>query len=139
MYFSGTAYANHQGLGVQLAPRSADQKDAAFDWSPPPKPASKSSYIIVPITRLLDRGTTVVPSTVLAPRLEPERVYVNPDDAKRLKIEDGSQVEIRWEKMKQRLPAVVEKDAPKGCVLLPRSVGVALATVTAVEIRPIGR
>jgi NADH-quinone oxidoreductase subunit G len=138
-YFSGTAYVNRQGLGVQLAPRSANQKDISFEWVPPSKPAGKSNYIIVPITRLLDRGTTVVPSELLASRLEPARVYVNPEDAKRLKIKHGGEVEVRWEKIKQRLPVVVENDAPKGCVLLPRSIGVPLAAATAVEIRPVGR
>jgi NADH-quinone oxidoreductase subunit G len=137
-YFSGTAYVNRQGLGVQIAPHSANQKDVAFEWVAPPKLAG-SNYLIVPITRLLDRGATVGPSELLDSRLEPARVYVNPDDAKRLKIKHGGDVEVRWEKMKQRLPVVVEEDAPKGYVLLPRSIGVPLAVATAVEIRPIGR
>jgi NADH-quinone oxidoreductase subunit G len=139
LYFSGTAFANHQGVGVQLAPRAADGKDIDIEWASPPKPVGKSGYMIVPITKLLDHGTTIVPSQVLAPRLEPLRVYVNPADAKRLKIQDAGQVEVRWNGTKQRLPAAIEKNAPKGFVLLPRSLGVPLEAATAVEIRPIGR
>lgn len=139
LYFGGTAFANHQGVGVQLAPRAANGNDFDFEWTSPPKPAAKSGYMVVPVTKLLDQGTTVVPSQVLASRLEPLRAYVNPDDAKRFKIRDGGKVEIRWNGTKQRVPVVIERNTPKGFVLLPRSLGVPLEAAATAEIRPVGR
>jgi len=139
LYFGGTAYANHQGLGLQLAPRATDLKAIDFEMTTPPKLAGKSKYMIVPITKLLDHGITVAPSQVLASRLEPQRVYVNPDDAKTLNIRDGGEVEVRWNGSKQRLPAVIEMNAPKGFAMLPRSLGVPLSEAASVEISPIGR
>jgi NADH-quinone oxidoreductase subunit G len=137
LYFGGTAYPNQHGLGVQLAPRVERQKDQSFDWVEPEKPSKKPSYLMVPITKLYDRGTTIVPSQVLAPRLETLRLYVNPQDAKRLGMTEGGDVEVQWEGRKQRLRTTIEAEVPQGAVLVPRSLGVLIGEAVAIKIRPI--
>jgi anaerobic selenocysteine-containing dehydrogenase len=94
--------------------------------------------MMVPITRLYDRGTMVLPSQVLASRLETLRLYINPTDAERLKISDGGEVELGWNGRKQRLRTVIEEDVPRGVVLVPRSLGVPLAAPVAVKIHSVG-
>jgi len=137
IYFGGTAYPNHQGLGVQLAPRIEHQKDIEFGWTAPGKLPGKPSYIMVPITKLYDRGTTIVPSQLFWPRIESLGLYVNREDAKRLGLTDGGEAEVQWDGSTQRLRTVIEENVPKGVVLVPRSLGVPLEAAAAVKIRPI--
>jgi NADH-quinone oxidoreductase subunit G len=137
IYFGGTAYPNHHGLGVQLTPRVERQKQISLDWATPRKIAGKPRYLMVPITKLYDRGTTVVQSQVLASRLEILRLYVNPEDAKRLGMKDEGEVEIQWDGRKQRVRSVIDEHVPSGVVLVPRSLGVPLATAVDVKVRPI--
>ncbi len=137
LYFGGTAYPNHQGLGIRLTPRIERKKDIEFGWTAPAELTGKPSYLMVSIAKLYDRGTTITPSHVLASRLETLRLYVNPDDAKRLGMTETGDVEIQWDGRKQRLRTVIDENVPKGIVLVPRSLGVPLETVADVKIHPI--
>jgi NADH-quinone oxidoreductase subunit G len=138
LYFGGTANPNRQGLGVKLSSRV--ERGEAFEvaWTKPARLSDKRSFMMVPITRLYDRGTMVLPSQVLASRLETLRLYINPTDAERLKISDGGEVELGWNGRKQRLRTVIEEDVPRGVVLVPRSLGVPLAAPVAVKIHSVG-
>jgi anaerobic selenocysteine-containing dehydrogenase len=138
LYFGGTANPNRQGLGVELSSRV--ERGEAFEvaWTKPARISDKRSFMMVPITRLYDRGTMVLPSQVLASRLETLRLYINPTDAERLKISDGGEVELGWNGRKQRLRTVIEEDVPRGVVLVPRSLGVPLAAPVAVKIHSVG-
>ncbi len=139
IYFGGTAYPNRQGLGVELTPRVESQKDISFDWPLPGELTGKPSYLMVPVTKLFDRGATIVPSQILAPRLEILRLYVNPDNAKRLGMTEEGEVEIQWDGRKQRLRTVIDENVPIDVVLVPRSMGVPLEIAVPVKIHPIER
>jgi NADH-quinone oxidoreductase subunit G len=139
LYFGGTAFANKQGVGVKLASQAERGQEAQMAWVAPPERAKAGSLTLVPVTRLYDHGTTVKPSELLEPRLAPTRLGLNPKDAKRLKVAEGAQVEIRWNGRKARLPAVIDEKVPVGAALLGRSLGLPLSTPAAVEVRPIGK
>ncbi|MGD2252258.1 MAG: NADH-quinone oxidoreductase subunit NuoG [Anaerolineales bacterium] len=139
LYFGGTAFANKQGVGVKLASQAERGQETQMAWVAPPERAKAGSLTLVPVTRLYDHGTTVTPSKLLEPRLAPTSLGLNPKDAKRLKVAEGAQVEIRWNGRKARLPAAVDEKIPVGAALLGRSLGLPLSTPAAVEVRPIGK
>ena len=56
LYFGGTAYANKQGLGVQLVPRGVGRP---LKWKAPPRASAKKDLVIVPVTKLYDRGSAL--------------------------------------------------------------------------------
>ncbi|HEX7597379.1 MAG TPA: NADH-quinone oxidoreductase subunit NuoG, partial [Polyangia bacterium] len=62
LYYGGTTYDNNQGMGVQLTP--AAQRGETFSL-PKPAPAAEvggEGLLLLPFTRLYDRGTLVTPS-----------------------------------------------------------------------------
>jgi len=137
LYFGGTAFRNAQGLGMKLPRRPTDVPGDAT-WTVPPEPPSGSGMLLVPVTRLFDRGTTILPSKVLAPRLAPARLEINPADASHLSIGEGQEVEVRWSEQTRRLPAAIRDEVPGGVVLVPRGVGLPLESPVIVQIRPAG-
>ncbi|HEY70075.1 MAG TPA: NADH-quinone oxidoreductase subunit NuoG [Anaerolineae bacterium] len=138
LYFGGTANPNQQGVGVQL-PSGVERGEAfEIEWSTPARVSSKRGIMMIPITKLYDRGTTIEPSQVLSSRLVSLCLHINPEDAKRLKISDGGEVDVTWNGGEQRLRTVIEEEVPRGVVLVPRSLGVPLAAPVAVKIRSVG-
>ena len=136
LYFGGTSYPNLQGLGVQLP--------LVKNGAKPGKPNAGEQAIgadglwLVPVTRLLDRGTTVTPSEVLAARLQARQIEVNPQDGQRLGLQDGAEVEVSIHGQTEHLPVVLKSDVPLGSALLPRSVGLAVHEPMKIEIKPVG-
>ena len=136
VYFGGTSYDNRQGLGV-CVPSAAEIGEAVdIAWTAPPESKPSEQMLLVPIERLLDRGTTVIPSELLRHRLAPARLEVGPADAARLGITDGQRVSIRWDGRSEQLEAVVVGGIPAGSALIPRSAGLAVTLPVRVDIRP---
>jgi len=121
LYYGGTAYDNSQGLGVQLTsgaengqlPSLAWPQEAALDTAP-------DSLLAVPVTRLYDRGITVLSSEILRQRI-PEAYIVARSEA--VIGPKGAQVQMLLNG--QEVSAVVQYDEslPDGVVLVPRSLG----------------
>ncbi|HET7012089.1 MAG TPA: NADH-quinone oxidoreductase subunit NuoG [Anaerolineales bacterium] len=138
LYFGGTSYDNRQGLGV-CAPAGAETGQAVeIAWTEPAEPKSSERLLLVPVERLLDRGTTVVPSDVLRHRLAGPRLEMAAADAARLGIGDGQKVNIRWDGRSEQLETAIIAGVPAGSVLVPRSTGLELIDPVRVEIRPVG-
>ncbi len=133
LYFGGTSYANEQGLGVQLA---VEVEGHEITWTKPVGQRRKDGFLLVPFVQLYDRGTTVMPSSVLHPRLAVKQLMMNPDDADRLGVADRAEVEVRWDGRVERLPVNIKQGTPQGIVLIPRNVDVPLTDPTPVEIKP---
>jgi len=136
LYFGGTAFKNTQGLGIRIAPASERDELNLVQWIAPPQPLEGDGLRLVPIVRLYDQGTTVLPSEMLANRLASKALWVHPDDAEQLAVGQGDEVEVRWDEQNIRLQAELSDAVPQGAVLVPRSVGIPLQTPVMVSIKP---
>ncbi len=137
LYFGGTSYKNSQGLGVRLVP-STEAGDA-FEVGmvfPKEKPR-KDGIFVVPITRLYNRGATIVPSQVLANRMERLTLAVSPEDALRLEIDESAEIDIHWDGGQLRLPVEIREEVPVGAALVPRSTGMPLQSPVSAVIKPV--
>jgi NADH-quinone oxidoreductase subunit G len=137
LYFGGTAYKNEQGLGIQLQTTADRGEKFELTWVAPEGKDDWEGILIVPITRLYDKGTTVLPSEVLSNRLEQTSLWMNPEDLKKLGLADGGEVQVRWNGRAVRISASENEDVPVGTALVPRSIGVPLNVPTSGEITPV--
>jgi anaerobic selenocysteine-containing dehydrogenase len=116
LYYGGTGYENRQGLGMHLALNA-----------PIPIPSSavktlrpdEQHWLLVPITRLYDRGITIFTSELLRTRIGEPTVLLHPESAKRLGLTKGEQVTLGGFQAAVRLDSTV----PASVALLPRSMG----------------
>jgi NADH-quinone oxidoreductase subunit G len=134
-YFGGTANKNRQGLGFQLAPATERGEEFTPKWREPEDMKEEEGFLLVPITVLYDRGTTVVSSEVLQPRLSLMRLIMNPADADKLGAE--SEVEVHLNGHISRMAIETRGDVPEGTVYLPRSLGVPISTPVYVDLQPV--
>jgi NADH-quinone oxidoreductase subunit G len=129
LYYGGTTYENRQGLGVTLgrSPLPAMSGRRAFK----PLRVDEDRWLAVPITRLYDRGTALVASSLLEAHIGPATAYLHPNSAEKLGVQTGSQVEINGGRLEVRL----EQGMPVGVVLIPRSMGVPLFDPAIVKVK----
>ena len=135
LYYGGTAYDNHQGLGVQLpvaAAGSAPQRPAAA--APVESPAD-GQLLLEPITRIYDQGSTLLPTTLLHQRLTPTAIRVSPQTAGRLGLSEGGPVELSAAGWKVKAAVQIEENLPENIALAPRSVGIPITAPIAVAVR----
>jgi NADH-quinone oxidoreductase subunit G len=137
LYFGGTSYANRQGLGSHLEYPEETGKAPKVNWSAPKYSPSDNELLLVPIDRLLDQGVTVVPSDILAKRLQARELEINPRDASRLGLEAGSEAVIEINGGVQRVGVTLREAVPEGAALLPRSSGIPAAEPRMAKIRPV--
>lgn len=137
LYFGGTAFKNREGLGIQLNPGVLPDEPFEITWTIPDEKLHVDGLLLVPITCLYDRGTTVTPSVLLRKRTTPLHLALNPSDADRLGVVDGAQVEFRWNGNSMRLPAKVVDTVPEGAALMPRSLGVSIRDPIAIQVTPV--
>ncbi|MEE9217263.1 MAG: molybdopterin-dependent oxidoreductase, partial [Anaerolineales bacterium] len=132
MYFGGTAYANKQGLGVQLAPQGTGRP---LKWKAPPRASAKKDLLIVPVTKLYDRGSTLRDSKLLETRIAQLQMTLHPSEIERLGLSDVGEAEIVWDGRVERLKFEASTEVPIGSALVPRGVGLALSEPTTVTVR----
>jgi len=126
LYYGGTAYRNEQGLGIKLPALAEQGPTAAVHWIAPAEAPSGGKVLLVPVERLLDSGTTLLPTRELDPRRARPQAMLSRSDADAWGVADGDEVEAAWKGRSARLAVVVSDGVPAGCVLIPRSVGVPL-------------
>jgi NADH-quinone oxidoreductase subunit G len=131
LYYGGTGYKNDQGLGVQLNPSSGEDVPPASGKATMPE----ADLIAVPVTTLYDRGTTVVPSKVLDPRIPTPFLALNPVDAQKHKATDGMTVSLQVNESSATVVVKIEENIPVGFALVPRSMGISIVGPTPIEIR----
>ena len=136
VFYVGTAYANSQGIGVQLPLVEMDVKGLSLppmvDFKLP-----KLGMMAFPVTRLYDRGATLTPSKLLARRIGEAYIVLNAQDGSRLKLENGAMVRASFPNLGQSVVAQARLDdeLPERVVLVPRSFGIPVDSPTPVEIR----
>ncbi|GAB4525425.1 MAG: NADH-quinone oxidoreductase subunit NuoG [Anaerolineales bacterium] len=138
LYYGGTSYENAQGLGVALKPASQVRKLFRVTWEKPQVglPHTAEGLVAVPLTRLYDHGTTVTPAEVLAPRLTPPHVGLNPAEAARLGIAHGAVAAVSLGGVTCEVQAFVHEEIPAGVMLVPRSVGLPIDGPAPAGVRP---
>lgn len=140
LYYGGTTYENSQGLGVQLAPAAQRGEPLPLNWhAPSAVQVPEEGLLAVPITRLYDRGQTVMPSRLLHQRIPQPYVAMNPVDAGRLGILDGATIELSWGGSISFLTVRLDETVPASILLVPRSMGVPLYQPQVVEVRQVER
>jgi NADH-quinone oxidoreductase subunit G len=143
VYYGGTSYDNHQGLGVQLASaiqsgenisfQNIDTKVSAFS-----KDLSRNSSTMwaIPITRLYNRSRTVLPSQLLSRRIPEPYIALHSKDAERFKLEAGDQVQILINENPVTILLKIDDGTPQGFALLPREMGLSISVPTPVQFMP---
>ncbi len=135
LYYGGTGYENSQGLGVQL-PLAKQNGQLAWpqleDFKLP-----KLGMIAFPISRLYDRGATLLPSELLHQRIGEPFVVLGTQDAERLKINQDSKVRVTFSAtgMSAVVAVRLDENLPERVVLMPRSFGLPVSGPTPVEIK----
>lgn len=135
LYYGGTAYDNHQGLGVQLALLPVDALPQ------PPLPlesggvkAGKGELLLAPVTRLYDRGNTLLPSRLLEQRIAPCAVWLHPQTAASFGVTEVEAVRLSGEGWSQEVQVVLDESVPVGVGLAVRSSGIPLTAAVAVRL-----
>ncbi len=132
LYYGGTSYANAQGLGMHLALPS--QKPSLAWPQVPEVNLPEGKLLAVPVTILYDRGRTVISSELLHQRIPPAYIELHPDDAQRLSLTDGAQLQFTLDGIQVEARIVVSEQVPSGVALVPRSLGLAINSPTVIEL-----
>ena len=128
VYYGGTTYENTQGMGAHLSAAatrgekvniSRVQKEA----SPRPK---ENELLAVPVTKLYDRGTTVLPAELLHERIGEASISLHPDAAKELGVEAGQTVNVSFNGVSGEVVVKLDDTISVGVALIPRSMGLAI-------------
>jgi NADH-quinone oxidoreductase subunit G len=142
LHYGGTSYENSQGLGVQLPFAQSGNAPLQLSW---PQTMDfklpKLGMMAFPITRLYDRGQTLLQSSLLAQRIGEPYIILNIQDGSRLKIQTGSMVRVTFmgstgeAGMSVIVQACLDENLPERVVLAPRSFGIPISNPTPVEIK----
>ncbi len=125
LYYGGTTYQNRNGLGVQLS--NAAQRGEKFNLprlqrAAPLRPR-ENKLLAVPITRLYDRGVTLLPSILLERRIGEPFVALHSSAAEKLGVEAGQHVNLSLDGVSQDLMVKIDNSISAGVALVPRSMG----------------
>jgi NADH-quinone oxidoreductase subunit G len=140
LYYGGTTYENNQGLGVQLVSGVERGEAASLAWIQPLEVSiPRFGVLVVPITRLYDRGLTVTQSKLLNQRIGEPYVAMHPNTAQRFKIAEGGKAQVQFNNTSALVNARLDDSLPENVLLVPRSMGIPLYGPTPAEIRPAER
>ncbi len=135
LYYGGTTYENSQGLGVPLSIR---KESPILSWPQLGEfKLPKLGLMAFPITRLYDRGNTILPSELLHQRIGEPYVVVSALDAERMKVQQGDMLRITFSATGASTVVSARLDAtlPERVVLAPRSFGLPFTGPTLVELK----
>jgi NADH-quinone oxidoreductase subunit G len=133
VYYGGTTYDNGQGLGYQLQPAAQKGEQISLE-AVQPLEIEGSELIAVPVTILLDRGQTVMPTQLLHQRIPAPYLVIHPETIASSEIRDGSQVRLEISGLEFELTAHLDETIPRGVVLVPRSMGIPIHGPEAVKV-----
>jgi NADH-quinone oxidoreductase subunit G len=143
MYYGGTTYENTMGMGAHLSVAAngggtvsvphVPQVHASRESSPRPK---EKELLAVPVTKLYDRGTTVMMSAnLLRERIGSPSIALHPESAKNLGVEDGQLVNISFDGVNGDVTVKLDETISVGVALVPREMGLAIHEPVLAEVR----
>ena len=130
LYYGGTTYENKQGLGVQLALAPLPSPTSSGAGAEVLRP-DENQWLAVPITRLYDRGITVLTSELLSQRIGELSVFLNPEAAKSLDVKTGDLLQVNGAPAK----VILDESVPASVVLVPRSMGLPVGMPVVAELK----
>ena len=137
VYYGGTTYENTKGLGVQLS--AAAMRGEKLSIPKVQKEAvarpKENELLAVPVTKLYDRGTTVLPAELLHERIGDASVVLHPDAAKDLGVEEGQTVNVSFNGVNGEAVVKLDDTISVGVALIPRSMGLAIREPVAVKVK----
>ena len=141
LYYGGTTYENRQGLGAHLSTGETREDTESVpqvqkESSSPPK---EKELLAVPITKLYDRGTTLLISKLLHERIGEARVTLHPEAAKRLGVEEGQAVNVSFDGVSGVAVVKLDDGISEAVALVPRSMGIAIHEPVAVRVQVEGK
>jgi NADH-quinone oxidoreductase subunit G len=137
VYYGGTTYENTQGQGAHLT-SAAGRGDTVHvprvhrEAAPRPK---ENELLAVPVTRLLDRGLTVLPATLLEGRIGEPTVSLHPAAAERLGVRAGGRVKISFNGFAGEALVKMDDTISAGVVAVPRSMGLAIRAPVVAKVK----
>jgi anaerobic selenocysteine-containing dehydrogenase len=102
------------------------------DEAPRPK---ENELLAVPVTKLYDRGTTVLPAELLHERIGDAGVVLHPEAASSLGIEAGQTVNVSFNGVSGEAVVKLDETIPVGVALIPRSMGLAIRAPVPVKVK----
>ncbi|RJP51528.1 MAG: hypothetical protein C4583_08500 [Anaerolineaceae bacterium] len=135
--YGGTSYENKHGLGAQLtsaAGRGETYKLPAAKKAKSLRP-KEGELLAVPVTKLYDQGTTVLPAALLAERIGEPAVTLNPSTAEELGAETGELVKLSWNGSQAEVRVRTDDAISTGVALIPRSFGLAVREPVVVSVK----
>ncbi|MDR3576621.1 MAG: NADH-quinone oxidoreductase subunit NuoG [Anaerolineaceae bacterium] len=130
LYFGGTTYENKQGLGIQLSPEHLPGLPLHLDIlqaQPEAVKPSAGELIVVPVTRLFDRGQTMLSSALIQKRLARPELWLHPQTAGSLGLADLVQVDFTLNGSSTAVNIHLDANLPTGVGLVARSVGLPIS------------
>ncbi|MCW5877123.1 MAG: molybdopterin-dependent oxidoreductase, partial [Anaerolineales bacterium] len=134
VYYGGTTYDNTQGLGVKLGTAAERGDSPALSLEAPAERLALDGLVAVPVTRLYDRGNTLLPSKLLHARLEAPQVVLNPQDAERLGLTANKPAKVTLDGVQTTVMAKIDNSLPQGTALIPRSLGLPIHGPAALKV-----
>ncbi len=137
VYYGGTTYENTQGLGVQLSAAATRGEKVSIPKVQKEAVArpKENEMLAVPVTKLYDRGTTVLPAELLHERIGNASVVLHPDAAKNLGVEAGQTVNVSFNGVSGEAVVKLDDTISVGVALIPRSMGLAIREPVAVKVK----
>src|SRR5258706_987511 len=137
VYYGGTTYENIQGLGAHLS--AAAVRGGKVSVSPVQREAAprpkENELLAVPVTKLYDRGTTVMPAELLHERIGEASIALHPDAAQNLGVEAGQTVNISFNGFSGEVVVKLDDTISAGVALVPRSMGIAIREPVSVKVK----
>jgi len=138
LYYGGTTYENTQGMGAHLSAAAGRgekvsiprvEREAALH----PK---ENELLAVPVTKLYDRGTTVMPAELLHQRIGDASIALHPEAAKNLGVEAGQTVNVSFNGFSGAAVVKLDDTISVSVALVPRSMGIAIREPVSVKVKP---
>ena len=143
MYYGGTTYENTMGLGAHLtaaAHRGETVSIPAVQGEGGALRPREKELLAVPVTKLYDRGTTVMMSAnLLRDWIGHPSIVLNPESAKNLGVEAEQLVNVSFNGVSGDVYVKFDDTVSVGVALVPRSMGLAIREPTPVEVRVLAK
>jgi NADH-quinone oxidoreductase subunit G len=141
LYYGGTGYDNHQGLGKHLTTTASRGEGVNLPAAPELAPVKvpMGALAVVPVTRLYDRSNIMLESHLLHKRLAGPILELHPDTAAQYALADGDTVQVVINNITGPVQIHWNEEVPLAVALLPRSTGLPVhdSTVLTVPTRDV--
>jgi NADH-quinone oxidoreductase subunit G len=138
LYYGGTTYENKQGMGAHLSAAATRGETVSLpkvDKKPALQRPKENELLAVPITKLYDRGTTVMMSAnLLRDWIGGPTISLHPDAAKNMGVEAGELVTVSFDGSSGEARVKLDDTISVGVALIPRSMGLAIHAPVAAKV-----